>query len=89
MMTSLIISISGCSSRGASDTSSAGVVAYRVCVRASVDEVGLSLTSREALWRPCPCSEHPDDLRDVPERLDCAVDCVLDVEPLRFELKGW
>ena len=64
------------------------VVATPVYVRASIDEAGLSLTSREALRR-CPCSELPDDLRDVPVRVDRVAECVLVAELVRFELMEW
>lgn len=87
-MTSLSISTSSYSSAGARDTSSATLVAAPVWVCASTDEVGRSLVSLEALHCPCPWSELPDDLREVPVRVERAEDCVLDAELVRFELIG-
>ena len=85
-MTSLSISTSGYSSRGAWDRLLAILVAAPVYVRASTDVAGLSLVSREALWRSFPWSELPDDLREVPMRVDRAAECVLDADVVRFEL---
>ena len=54
-------------------------------MRASTDEPGLSLVSRETLRRPYPWAELPEDLRNVPVRAECAAECVLDAELARFE----
>ena len=63
------------------------VVATPVYARASTDEAGLSLVSREALRCPYPCVELPDDLRDVPVRPERAAECVVDTELVRLELE--
>lgn len=55
-------------------------------MRASIDEAGLSPILRDVLRRAGPWSELPEDLRDVPVRVDRAADCVLDAEAVRFEL---
>jgi hypothetical protein len=59
------------------------------CVRAVADEVGLWLTSREAVLRLRDCEEPPEVLREAGARLIRRFDWVLAAEMVRFELIDW